>query len=91
MLPKRFLALTLFAALASASSGPLRAQSTGYADVSIVNLLGVEVAHLFSGELAAGNHSFTWDADRIAAPRGMYECLVRMNERVEILPMVLAR
>ncbi len=65
--------------------------AAGYADVSIVNLLGVEVAHLFFGELAAGNHSFTWDASKIAAPRGMYECLVRMNGRVETVPMVLAR
>ncbi|MFI5201280.1 MAG: hypothetical protein ACHQNE_02715, partial [Candidatus Kapaibacterium sp.] len=67
------------------------APASGYAEISIVNLLGVEVAHLFSGELAAGNHSFTWDADKMSAPRGVYECLVRMNGRVVAVPMVLAR
>ena len=66
-------------------------EASGYADVSIVNLLGAEVAHLFSGELAAGNHSFTWDANWMSAPRGMYECLVRMNGRVETVPMVFTR
>ncbi len=69
-------------------------QSTGFADISIVNLLGAEVAHLFSGELAAGEHSFVWDcggALPCAPTDGMYECLVRMNGRVETLPVVLAR
>ena len=65
--------------------------AAGYADVSVVNLLGAEVAHLFSGELAVGNHSFSWDADKMSAPRGMYECLVRMNGRVETVPMVFTR
>ncbi|HET6400583.1 MAG TPA: T9SS type A sorting domain-containing protein, partial [Candidatus Kapabacteria bacterium] len=65
-------------------------ESAGYADVSIVNLLGLEVAHLYSGELAAGEHSFAWSKPT-GLPDGMYECLVRMNGRVETLPMVLAR
>ena len=70
--------------------------AAGYADIRIVNLLGEEVARLYSGELAAGNHSFTWNADRSStygapAPRGIYECLVRMNGRVQAVPMVLAR
>ncbi len=61
---------------------------SGYADVSILNLLGVEVAHLFSGEVGAGNHSFTWKPSSL--PDGMYECLVRMNGQVETLPVVVA-
>ncbi len=64
--------------------------AAGYADVSIVNLLGAEVAHLYSGELAAGNHSFPWSKPA-GLPDGMYECLVRMNGRVETLPMILTR
>jgi len=60
---------------------------SGYADVSIVNPLGVEIAHLFSGVVGAGNHSFTWNPTGV--PDGMYECLVRMNGRVETLPMLL--
>ncbi|HET6401236.1 MAG TPA: hypothetical protein VFH95_07530 [Candidatus Kapabacteria bacterium] len=39
------------------------------------------MAHLFSGELGAGNHSFAWDA-RGAAP-GSYWCIVRMGGRLE--------
>ncbi|HET6400508.1 MAG TPA: hypothetical protein VFH95_03830 [Candidatus Kapabacteria bacterium] len=65
-------------------------EAAGYAEVSIINLLGAEVAHLFSGELAAGEHSFAWSKPT-GLPDGMYECLVRMNGRVETLPVVLAR
>ena len=65
-------------------------QAAGYAEVSIVNLLGAEVAHLFSGELAAGEHSFEWSKPA-GLPDEVYECLVRMNGHVETLPMVLAR
>jgi hypothetical protein len=73
-------------------------EASGYADVSIVNLLGVEVAHIFSGELAAGEHTFTWDASAgatggsaAADATGMYECLIRMNGQVETLPVMLLR
>ncbi len=63
-------------------------QAAGYAEVSIVNMLGVEVARLLTGELGAGEHSFTWDAGKDACTTGMYECLVRMNGQVETLPVV---
>ena len=60
-----------------------------------MNLLGVEVARIFSGELAAGEHPFTWDASVGATgdgcATGMYECLIRMNGRVERLPVMLTR
>ncbi len=71
--------------------------SAGYAEVSIVNMLGVEVARLFSGELGAGEHNFTW-SNSTGLPDGTYECLVRMNGQlddrsstVETLPVVLMR
>ncbi len=67
-------------------------EASGYADVSVVNLLGMEVARLFSGELAAGERTFTWDAatgDGCAT--GIYECIVRMNGRVEKVPVMLLR
>jgi photosystem II stability/assembly factor-like uncharacterized protein len=63
--------------------------TSGYAEVSIVNPLGVEIAHLFSGEIGTGNHSFTWNP--AGDPDGMYECVMRMNEHVETLPIVLQR
>jgi photosystem II stability/assembly factor-like uncharacterized protein len=62
-------------------------ETSGYADVSIVNLLGTEVAHIFSGELAAGAHPFTWEPS--ALPDGMYECLVRMNGQAQTLVIML--
>jgi|GEM_PF-2595024 len=74
-------------------------QASGYAYISIVNALGTEIAHLYSGELAAGEHRFVWNparsmSDHAAAPRvpdGMYECLVRMNGRMETVPIMLDR
>ncbi len=68
-------------------------ESSGYAGVSIVNLLGVEVARLFAGELTAGEHSFTWNAatggSAAADATGMYQCIVRMNGRVESLKLMI--
>ena len=62
-------------------------QAAGYAEVSVVNMLGVEVARLFSGELGAGEHSFTWEK-MPQLQNGVYECLVRMNGKVQTLPVV---
>jgi photosystem II stability/assembly factor-like uncharacterized protein len=60
----------------------------GYADISIVNLLGEQVAHVFSGELDADTHNFTF-ANTAGLPDGIYECMIRMNGRVGTLPLVL--
>ena len=66
-------------------------EGTSHAEISLLNLLGTEVAHLFSGELAAsGEHTFTWNPNP-ALPDGMYECLIRMNGRVERVAMMLVR
>ncbi len=62
---------------------------SGYAEISIVNLLGAEVARIFSGELAAGEHRFPWEPAGL--PDGLYECLVRKNGGVEALPVLLLR
>ncbi|HET6402878.1 MAG TPA: hypothetical protein VFH95_15955 [Candidatus Kapabacteria bacterium] len=64
-------------------------EAQGYADVRVVNLLGAEVARLFSGELSAGEHEFSWDASG-AAP-GMYECVVWMNGEVRRTAMLLSK
>ena len=61
----------------------------GAAQVIVVNLLGEEVTRLFSGEIEAGEHSFTWDAHGVTP--GMYECVIRMNDRVEQVPTILLR
>jgi hypothetical protein len=62
---------------------------SGVANVSVVNILGTEVARIYSGELSAGEHSFSWDASGL--PDGMYECLVQMNGSVERVPMILKK
>jgi photosystem II stability/assembly factor-like uncharacterized protein len=54
---------------------------SGTAEVTILNLLGAEIARVYEGELSTGEHSFTWDASG-AAP-GMYECVVRVNGNVQ--------
>ncbi|HWF44279.1 MAG TPA: hypothetical protein VG537_06530 [Candidatus Kapabacteria bacterium] len=76
--------------LSQSTTISFKAQTNGHAEVSIVNLLGMEVAHLFSGELSADEHSFMWNKPT-GLPDGMYECIVRMDGRVEKLPMVLLR
>ena len=65
-------------------------EASGYAEVSVMNLLGVEIARLFSGELDAGEHSFVW-SNSASLPDGIYECVIRMNGQVEKLPMMLLR
>jgi hypothetical protein len=91
--------------LSSAPSNPFSqsteitftSEAAGYADISIVNLLGEQVARLFSGELGAGEHSFLWSTPT-GLPDGTYECLVRINGQVDdrsstvqALPVVLMR
>jgi len=63
--------------------------SSGSAEVTIVNLLGATVARIFSGELGAGEHLFSWDASN-AVP-GMYECVVRANGSYQRLPLSIVR
>ncbi len=77
----------MFGGFAIIFTDHMKLQTAGYAEVSIVNMLGVEVARLFSGELGAGEHSLSW-SNPTSLPDGMYECLVRMNGQVETLPVV---
>ncbi len=64
-------------------------QAAGYADVSVVNILGAPVAHLFSGELAAGEHDFAWDAGTFSP--GSYWCVVCMGGSVERIALSVER
>jgi hypothetical protein len=59
---------------------------SGVVDVSVVNLLGTEVARIFSGELSEGENTFTWNATGL--PDGMYECIVRMGGQVQRVAMI---
>ncbi len=62
---------------------------SGITGISVVNLLGQEVARIYDGELSVGEHTFTWNASNM--PPGMYECIVRMNGRMEQQPIVVMR
>ncbi len=64
-------------------------QESGSAEISVVNLLGEEVAKIFSGELDAGEHSFTWNTT--CQPPGTYWCKVGMNGRYYRILVVLLR
>jgi len=82
-------------------STTIRFSSTesGFAQVTIVNLLGETVAQLFEGELEAGEHSFEWNASDF--PAGTYFCLIREGAAARMtdhvggalheVPMLLAR
>jgi photosystem II stability/assembly factor-like uncharacterized protein len=61
----------------------------GYAEVSIVNLLGVEVARLFSGELVPGDHEFSWDTHTVE--QGIYECILRIKGNVQRVSLSVVR
>jgi hypothetical protein len=61
----------------------------GAAQVAIVNLLGAEVARLFTGELEAGDHTYTWDAHDMSP--GMYLCIIRANGSTQQMPVMLVR
>jgi photosystem II stability/assembly factor-like uncharacterized protein len=75
--------------LSSRTTLTFAVEKSGPSEVSILNLLGQPVALLFSGELARGEHSFTWDAAKV--PPGMYIALARTNGREEHLPLMLVR
>ena len=64
-------------------------QDAGYADVTIVNLLGAQVAKIFSGELTSGVHSFILYSNDLVP--GMYECIVQMNGQAFRMPVMYYR
>ena len=62
---------------------------TGMVQISIVNVLGQEVARLFSGELEAGVHAFNWEPN--GSPAGEYFCVVQRNGHISELPLLLSK
>jgi len=63
---------------------------SGVARVTVVNLLGEEVARVFEGALTSGEHSWVW-SKLTGLPTGMYECVVEMNGSVQQVPVVVTR
>ncbi len=66
----------------------ITAKESGFATVSIVNQLGIEVSRVFAGEIGAGEHSFQW-VRPANVPPGMYECIVRVSGHVERAGMII--
>ncbi len=62
---------------------------SGVARVTVVNLLGEEVARVFEGALTSGEHSFTWSKPA-GLPSGIYECVVEMNGSTQQVPVVVS-
>ncbi len=61
---------------------------SGDGKVTILNLLGEEVARVFKGALTSGEHSFLWSKPT-GLPDGTYECVVEINGSVKQLPIVV--
>jgi hypothetical protein len=74
----------------SSISFSFSSSESGMTQISIVNLLGTEIARIYSGMLGTGVHNFTW-SNTSSMKEGMYECLIRMNGQVESVPLVLDR
>jgi photosystem II stability/assembly factor-like uncharacterized protein len=72
-------------------------EEAGHLDISLVNMLGVEVARVFSGEVDASEHTYTWGGPFPGPSRkresslnaGMYEVVVRMNGKVQAMPVIV--
>ncbi len=65
--------------LVSAVTIMLNSDVASHVDIAIVNSLGVEAAHVFSGAVKAGLSSFRWQAP-IGLPAGVYQCRARLND-----------
>jgi hypothetical protein len=60
--------------------------NSGYVTLKIYNLLGEEVATLFSESIKAGNHTYTWDASGFAS--GVYYYRIEAENFVETRKMI---
>ena len=65
-------------------------ERSGNATVSILNLLGEEVARIYSGMLGPGRHSIPWKKPA-SLPPGAYECRIELNGKVLTVPIMLTR
>lgn len=73
----------------SSTAISIRPEASGYADIAIVDILGQEVVRVYSGVLDASEHTFTLDTGKMPVSRGVYECVVRINGKVQAVPIVV--
>jgi hypothetical protein len=62
----------------------------GPVQVSVVNLLGEQVALLFDGALDAGEHSYLW-GNPSGLPDGTYFCIIRGMDNAQRAAIVISR
>jgi predicted GH43/DUF377 family glycosyl hydrolase len=63
--------------------------NTEFVTLKIYNILGQEVATLFSDKLKAGSYNYSWDAGSLAS--GVYLYQLQTGEHIETRKMVLLR
>jgi hypothetical protein len=63
----------------------------GAVEIKLFDILGKEIAVLFEGNLAAGNHSFHFDAGKAGLTSGVYFYSVSFNGRSSINKMILTK
>jgi photosystem II stability/assembly factor-like uncharacterized protein len=63
--------------------------TSSFANIKIFNLLGQDVANLFDGTLAAGNHFFIWNINGVST--GTYNCIVNLNGQMLRVPIIIAK
>lgn len=61
--------------------------TSGRVEVTIANLLGIDIARIYSGDIEAGDHSFSWNS-RGFSP-GCYECTVEINGHSNVIPLLV--
>ncbi|MEO5930397.1 MAG: CocE/NonD family hydrolase [Candidatus Kapaibacterium sp.] len=74
---------------ASSTSISFALPSAGHATLAIFDLAGARVADLFDGDLEAGEHAITWNADGF--PAGGYICRLRAGGVTLNRPMMIVR
>jgi photosystem II stability/assembly factor-like uncharacterized protein len=58
-----------------------------FVQITVINILGEEVARLLSGIVESGDHSVVWNAKKMAP--GIYTCVIRIGSVNRMIPMVL--
>ena len=71
------------------TSMDLSLNESGYVSVKVYNVMGQTVSTLVDGNMDAGYHTLTWDADNM--PSGMYLVRVQAGNNVETQKLMLLK
>lgn len=62
---------------------------TGHINLSVYNMLGVEIAKIADADVDAGSHTFEWNASDI--PNGVYVCRLVANGKSVVSQMIITK